>query len=189
MTSGPHSHSHDPQAAADARFDAIAREAHADALDRLSPRVRAQLAQRRRAAASASRPSPVRAWPMLALGSAAVLALTIGLFVLRGDETIAPTPGPAVAVAPGAHETPAPATPDPAGDASAAPVVATVAPSATATVVATTEVVDVETLPETWVAELEGDGASPGLDAFEENPDFYLWLGSQEAPADAPESL
>ncbi len=197
MTSGPHSHSHDPQAAADARFDAIAREAHADALDQLSPRVRAQLAQRRRAAASAShasrtRPSPVRAWPMLALGSAAVLALTIGLFVLRGDETVAPTPGPAVAVAPDAHETPAPATPDPAAtqdDASAAPVVATVDPSATATVVATTEVVDVETLPETWVAELEGDGASPGLDAFEENPDFYLWLGSQEAPADAPESL
>ncbi len=192
MTSGPHSHSHDPQAAGDARFDAVAREAHALALDRLSPRVHAQLAQRRRAASAGPRNAGARAWPMLALGSAAVMALAVGLFVLRGNETVAPAPGPTLATAPETQGTPAPAAADgarPQGDASAAPVVAAADPSGASPAIATTEVVDVETLPETWVAELDVDGASTGLDAFEENPDFYLWLGSEDTLASAPESL
>ena len=58
----------------DSRFDHAARSAHAASLAHLSPRVQAQLALRRRAALSQDpRRAAPRAWPMLALGSAAAL--------------------------------------------------------------------------------------------------------------------
>ncbi|MFZ5637599.1 MAG: hypothetical protein ACOY82_13550 [Pseudomonadota bacterium] len=178
----------------DAAFDAAARDAHAQALDRLSPRVRAQLAQRRRAALSGPRPSPLRAWPMLALGSAAVLALAIGVFVLPGDRDVAPAPGPSVAVAP---VEPSPATPGPVDT---APDIAANAPPADATPTAAAptdvvpaddvpaDVVDVASLPDTWLA-AEFEDASSGLEGFDENPDFYVWLASDEGLAEVTESL
>ena len=81
MTSG-HSHDDRDALADDARPDdrlaQAARSAHAASLDHLSPRVRAQLTQRRRAALAEHGRSPApRRWPMLALGSAAAVTLTM----------------------------------------------------------------------------------------------------------------
>lgn len=75
----------------DDRFDAQARQAHAAAQDALSPRVRAQLQQRRRAALAGPRRASGPRWvPTLTL--AATLALAVGL----GLRFWAPaTPGPA----------------------------------------------------------------------------------------------
>ena len=65
---------------ADARFDDALRRQHATALDRLSPRVRAQLAQRRNAALRGERVAPARGgMRYAAAGFAAVCALAIGL--------------------------------------------------------------------------------------------------------------
>ena len=50
---------------ADARFDDALRRQHATALDRLSPRVRAQLAQRRNAALRGERVAPARGAPVI----------------------------------------------------------------------------------------------------------------------------
>ena len=79
------------QARDDAAFDAALLAAHAASLDHLSPRVRAQLVQRRRAALSGDghRGAPALrfAWPIAA--AAALGALAIGLQVR------APTPSPA----------------------------------------------------------------------------------------------
>lgn len=70
-------------------FDDLARAAHARSLDALSPRTRAQLQVRRRAAASsAGMRLRSAAWP-LAATACAVTALAIG-WQLRG-----PAPGPA----------------------------------------------------------------------------------------------
>ena len=85
-------HETDQHAGRDAAFDAAARSAHAASLEHLSPRVRAQLVQRRRAALAGNRgtPRPLRAaWPIAA--AAAVVALAIGLQVR------APTSAPATA--------------------------------------------------------------------------------------------
>lgn len=192
MTSG---HSHDDR---DGRCDdslaQAARSAHAASLDNLSPRVRAQLAQRRRAAlAERARPSAPRRWPMLAAGSAAVLTLAIGLFALRDTgDTVAP-PQDAVAVAPadvapvrtpagpGTATTPASAT-DPA------PAVAS-ADMRTDTPPVDNILIDDELPAELLAAEFSGADAAMGFDALEESPDFYLWLGSDSAQADASELL
>lgn len=65
---------------ADARFDEALRHQHATAVDRLSPRVRAQLAQRRNAALRGERIAPARGGlRYAAAGFAALCALAIGL--------------------------------------------------------------------------------------------------------------
>jgi hypothetical protein len=195
-------HSHDR----DTAFDEAARRAHDAALAQLSPRVRAQLAQRRRAALAGPREAGFKVWPMLALGSTAAVALAVGLFVLRGaDDAGLSASQPAVAV-----ERPDSAADDTIADGSApttAPSVAhTPAPQIAATTVATdrrdivdpgidpavatSDVVDVDSLPDEWLAaELEAGDAALGLDTFEENPDFYLWLAANEGQADVTESL
>lgn len=181
----------EPGSETDSAFDAAAREAHAQALDRLSPRVRAQLVQRRRAALSGPRPSPLRAWPMLALGSAAVLALAIGMFLLPGGRGVDPAPAPSVAVAP-VESTPAlpgPTTPEPATpDTIATPDPVSVETAPAIAEVETAEVVDVASLPDTWLA-AEFESEASGLEGFDENPDFYLWLASEDGLADVTESL
>ncbi|MGN6512687.1 MAG: hypothetical protein ACTHKZ_03835 [Lysobacteraceae bacterium] len=87
-------------------FDARLRAAHAASLAHLSPRVQAQLAQRRRAAPAA--PGPGRARPAfgLALATLAVCAVAVGVFRQDGR---APAAGPlaaadAVAPAPDSFE-------------------------------------------------------------------------------------
>lgn len=68
-----------------------AQRAHAQSLEHLSPRVRAQLALRRRdALAPARRAQRARWWPALAAGSVAVMALAIGLRLQLPPE---PPPG------------------------------------------------------------------------------------------------
>jgi hypothetical protein len=182
------------------RFDAAAREAHAVALERLSPQVRAQLAQRRRAALAGPRPARVRSWGLMAVGSAALLALAVGIFLQREvDGTqVAPTDGGLAALpattTPGTDiTTPAPA-PDSTAPAIANPVVAdTDAPAADASPLATgatPDPIEVDALPDTWLAaEFDDAEAEAAFAGFEETPDFYLWLGSDEDLAGLTEVL
>lgn len=182
------------------RFDAAAREAHAVALERLSPQVRAQLAQRRRAALAGPRPARVRSWGLMAVGSAALLALAVGIFLQREvDGTqVAPTDGGLAALPATTHPdtdiaTPAPA-PDSTAPAIANPVVAdTDAPAADASPLATgatPDPIEVDALPDTWLAaEFDDAEAEAAFAGFEETPDFYLWLGSDEDLAGLTEVL
>lgn len=167
----------------DGTFDAAARRAHAASLEGLSPRVRAQLAQRRRAATSARAPAAVRAWPLLAIAGSAAVALIAGVLFLRAPvQEAADAPAPAVAEAPQAS--PAPTNAD-----TAAPTVApvevahvdrtprTVAPAAGA-------------LPADWTADdYEAAQTADGIAAIDESPDFYLWLAANEGQADLTETL
>lgn len=172
----------------EAAFDAAARRAHAASLDRLSPRVQAQLAQRRRAALKGEAPAGVRVWPMLAVGGSAALALTVGLLFLRSpadDAGHAPAQAPAIAEA-----TPVatPTAPAPA----AAPELPTPAPMAPQQVAAapTADVVAVDALPADWTAaDFDAAQAAGDLGAMDESPDFYLWLAAQGDQSAAPESL
>jgi hypothetical protein len=182
------------------RFDAATRQAHAVALERLSPQVRAQLAQRRRAALAGPRPARVRSWGLMAVGSAALLALAVGIFLQREvDGTqVAPTDGGLAALpattTPGTDiTTPAPA-PDSTAPAIANPLVAdTDAPAADASppaTGATPDPIEVDALPDTWLAaEFDDAEAEAAFAGFEETPDFYLWLGSDEDLAGLTEVL
>lgn len=171
----------------DAAFDAAARRAHAASLDRLSPRVQAQLVQRRRAALKGEAPAGVRLWPMLAIGGSAALALTVGLLFLRSpadDASHAPAhTAPAIADA-----TPAAAPHAPVPDLPAtAP-----APQQVAVVPAAQDdnVITVDALPDDWTAaDFDAAQAAGDLGAMDESPDFYLWLAAQGDPSTAPESL
>ncbi|MBL8263543.1 MAG: hypothetical protein JNM58_14055 [Xanthomonadaceae bacterium] len=174
-----------------------ARRAHAASLDHLSPRVQAQLAQRRRAAMQPGR-SARRGWAMIAAGSAAVLALAVGVFVIR-DQSRAPqmadeeTPSAApIATTPAAQ-----ATPDTRiADAATSEPVSTAAPDAVAApqvdAADSAPEEDRASLPDTLIA-AEFDAVEAiddaGYDGFDETPDFYAWLGSEDALAEAPESL
>ena len=60
-------------------FDAALRQHHATAVDRLSPRTRAQLVQRRNAALRGERVAPAHRMRYAAAGFAALCALAIGL--------------------------------------------------------------------------------------------------------------
>ncbi|GAA4802629.1 hypothetical protein [Lysobacter hankyongensis] len=188
MTSdhSPHSHDRDPALP----FEDAARRAHRASLDRLSPRVRAQLAQRRRAALAGPRDTGIKAWPMLALGSTAALALAVGLFVLRGADDAATVAPPAVAIAPDTVPTTPPqvAPEQVAGQLSGqAPEVAT---NDTLAPVVENERVEVDALPDEWLAaEFAAGDQAVGLDSLEENPDFYLWLAANEGQADVTEAL
>ncbi len=189
MTSG---HSHDDRdARPDDRLAQAARMAHAASLDHLSPRVRAQLAQRRRAAlAEHGRPRAPRRWPMFALGSAAALTLAIGLFALRDvGNTVAPSPSEVAATPTGAVpvRTPAePATVPPA----VAPAVAGTDTGADMPEPAVDSILIDDALPaELLAAEFSGADEAMGFDALQESPDFYLWLGSDSAQAHRSELL
>ncbi|MFD0725945.1 hypothetical protein [Lysobacter brunescens] len=179
-----------------------ARHAHAASLDRLSPRVQAQLAQRRRAAMQPTR-NAGRGWAMIATASTAVLAVAIGVFVMRegvlhNDSTQAPQVadnGAAMTapVAPAAQPAPVDirvADATTTTPSTIAPPDAAVAPQPVAT----------DTLPDTLsdsliaaefdaVEAIEGATDDIGYGAFDETPDFYAWLGSEDALADVPESL
>ena len=195
-------------------FDHAARSAHAASLGHLSPRVQAQLALRRRAALTQDpRRTPQRAWPMLALGSAAALTLAVGLFVIRGtgDDNLPGTAGTAV-TAPSAGPQPiagtatdsnAPAsTPHQAVDTSQG------MPADASLVVAATDPLDMSADDRLLDSLMDGDAPPAdllaaefgttdeaisldalGFDTQDESPDFYLWLGSEDAQADVMESL
>ena len=135
---------------------------------------------------------------MIAAGSAAVLALAVGVFVIR-DQSRAPqmadeeTPSAApIATTPAAQ-----ATPDTRiADAATSEPVSTAAPDAVAApqvdAADSAPEEDRASLPDTLIA-AEFDAVEAiddaGYDGFDEPPDFYAWLGSENALADAPESL
>lgn len=176
-------------------LDAAARQAHAVALERLSPQVRAQLAQRRRAALAGPRPARARPWGLMAVGSAALLALAVGIFVQRGSDgaQVAPTDGGLATVPATTPSATDRTTPAPPADA-AAPVVAEIdaaAPHSEAPATEpTNDVVEVDALPDTWLAaEFDDAEAEAAFAGFEETPDFYLWLGSDEDLAEFTEVL
>lgn len=186
MTSG---HTHDDRDAhPDDGLAQAVRSAHAASLDHLSPRVRAQLAQRRRAAlAEHGGSSAPRRWPMFALGSAAALTLAIGLLALRdGSDAVAPSPGE-VAVTP-AETAP---TRTPAEPATApAPAVAATDTGADMSDPAVDSIIIDDALPvDLLAAEFSGGDDALGFDALQESPDFYLWLGSDSAQAQSSEVL
>lgn len=174
----------------EAAFDAAARRAHAASLDRLSPRVQAQLAQRRRSAIKGPAPAGVRLWPMLTVGGSAALALTVGLLFLRAparDGGDAPTPtatqvADATPTRSAPVALPAQAVPVPRPrQVAAAPAVAP-APGG--------EVVAVDALPADWTAaDFEAAQSAGDAGAMDESPDFYLWLAAQGDQSAAPESL
>ena len=193
-----------PRQDSHAMLDEAARRAHAASLDRLSPRVQAQLAQRRRAAMKqATGPAaPVRAWPMLALGSAAALTLAVGLFVVRdSNDEIAPKTSTTVATAPTTDTDPIAHTAEDAGTTPTPAIASTETPDATvdSTSIDSTSIDSVSTdntiieddaLPEELLAAEFGTAdETMGFDALQESPDFYLWLGSEESQADVTESL
>jgi hypothetical protein len=169
-----------------------ARHAHAASLDRLSPRVQAQLAQRRRAAMQPRR-STGRGWAMIAAASTAVLALAIGVFVLRDDGAKAPQVADAgvTTTAPVASTAQPPAETRVADAATAAPVSIKTPDAAVQA-----QAVVPDALPDTLIAAefdaveaMEGATDDIGYGTFDETPDFYAWLGSEDALADVPESL
>ena len=193
--------SDNPHQDAHTALDEAARSAHAASLDRLSPRVQAQLAQRRRAALTQNtRTTSVRAWPMVALGSAAALTLAIGLFVLRGNGPVDPPKTPDTVVTDPATD------PVPAADAAAGATMPMVAQDpaaekpdvvvdagagiAASNIDIDAVVIEDETLPaELLAAGFDTANETFGFDRFEENPDFYLWLASEEAQTDLQELL
>ena len=182
MTSG---HSHDDSLAQ------AARSAHAASLDHLSPRVRAQLAQRRRAAlAEHGRPHAPRRWPMFALGSAAALTLAIGLFAMRdAGDTVAPSPDEIAATPTGVAPVRTPAEPVTAPPA-VAPAVAGTDTGADMPEPAVDSILIDDTLPaDLLAAEFSGTDEAMGFDALQESPDFYLWLASDSAQAHSSELL
>lgn len=87
----------------DLRFDALIRAYHAESLRRLSPRVAAQLAQRRNAAlrgqSSAKTSCMLSRRQMLATGLAAVCALALGLRFMPTQPQVAPADSATMAAA------------------------------------------------------------------------------------------
>ena len=147
----------------DGTFDAAARRAHAASLEGLSPRVRAQLAQRRRAATGARAPAGV-------------------LFLRAPVRETTDAPAPSIVEAPQAS--PAPTNAD-----TAAP---TVAPVEVAHVDRTprTAAPAAGALPADWTADdYEAAQTADGIAAIDESPDFYLWLAANEGQADLTETL
>jgi hypothetical protein len=193
--------SDNPHKDAHTAFDDAARRAHTASLERLSPRVQAQLAQRRRAALAQERRRPysVRVWPMLALGSTAALTLAVGLFVMRdrGDAKL-PTTSDAMTTVPTSSNDTVAITPaiDPTttSDTTLAPAVIASADATDATA-DRDAVVDIDTIEDDLLpadllaAEFNTADDAMEFDAQDESPDFYLWLGSQDAQADVTESL
>ena len=83
---------------ATSRFDQVIRQHHANAVERISPRARAQLAQRRNAALRGD----VQARPAFGLrhagfAFAALFAVAVGFGLMPATQTPAPAPTPQVA--------------------------------------------------------------------------------------------
>ena len=96
----------DTGADGDARFDRALRQHHVEAVERLSPRVRAQLAQRRNAALRGERVAPAYRMRYAAAGFAAICALAIGLQFGLMPSTSSPATTTGIAsVATGATDT------------------------------------------------------------------------------------
>ena len=90
----------------DTGFDNELRRHHSAAVDRLSPRVRAQLAQRRNTALRGERVAPAYRMRYAAAGFAAICALAIGLqFGLMPSPNIPATTAGIASVATGATDT------------------------------------------------------------------------------------
>ena len=183
-----------PPTLPDDALDAVARRAHAASLERLSPRVQAQLAQRRRAALAGARPRPMlRGLQWLAGGVAAAGALALGLQLMRAPEaplapaTVASTlPSLEAPVADAPSAAPAPVQASPAAPAAAAAVVPDPIVLAEAAETATAGDADV-------ILAAAVDASAGAVDAvaseftLEDDPDFYLWLASVDASALPPE--
>ena len=80
------------------RFDQVIRQHHANAVERISPRARAQLAQRRNAALRGDvQPRPAFGLRHAGFAFAAVFAVAVGIDLMPSTETPAPAPTPQVA--------------------------------------------------------------------------------------------
>lgn len=200
-------------------LDALAREAHAQALDRVSARTQAQLAQRRNAALRGATPRPARGlWPVLAAGSAVAVAVVLGVRMMpdTADTTVAVTPSrtsPASGASPdGTTTTPSTAaatTSSSAATVDGAP--GTLATNDTTAPIAVGDDTDASLdslIDEAFgvddrtgeddalsfaVASLDSDlpaaNLPAGFEAFEETPDLYLWLADDSASGGDMESL
>jgi hypothetical protein len=190
-------HSHDDLAGD--RIAQHARDAHSASLDRLSPRVQAQLAQRRRAAMKPqdARRTAARVWPVFALGSTAAVALAVGLFALRDTDDVQPTQPTQTAEVATPPVSATASTPDVADETPPlqVPVPAPAIAATDATENGSEDSVIDDLLAETSLpddllaAEFDLSETDIGLDTLQETPDFYLWLGSQDNLDEVTESL
>ena len=97
MNTRPHATGTEADPAA-ARFDQVIRQHHANAVERISPRARAQLAQRRSAALRGEvQPRPAFGLRHAGFAFAAVFAVAVGIDLMPSTETPAPAPTPQVA--------------------------------------------------------------------------------------------
>lgn len=184
-----------PPSPHDDALDAAARRAHAASLGHLSPRVQAQLAQRRRAALAggARAHTGVRGLHWLAGSVAAAGALALGLQLMRAPD--APQAPVTVASLP-AMDASAPTANAPVTVASpiaAQPVPAT-ASAATPDPIVLAEAADTPSAAEAdAVLAAAIDASTEAVDAvaseflLEDDPDFYLWLASVDASELPPE--
>ena len=123
---------------------------------------------------------------MFALGSAAALTLAIGLFAMRdAGDTVAPSPDEIAATPTGVAPVRTPAEP-----VTAPPAVAGTDTGVDTPEPAVDSILIDDALPaELLAAEFSGNDEAMGFDALQENPDFYLWLGSDSAQAHSSELL
>lgn len=97
MNTRPHATGTEADPAA-ARFDQVIRQHHANAVERISPRARAQLAQRRSAALRGEvQPRPAFGLRHAGFAFAAVFAVAVGIGLMPATQTPAPAPMPQVA--------------------------------------------------------------------------------------------
>ena len=187
-----------------AGFDARTREAHAAACAAVSPRVRAQLQQRRRAARMGTRGSAAPRWvPAVAMAATLALAVGLGLHLLQPQTDDTGAAGPAVVAqgaAPGVSST---SSTSGASDASSATgAMAAARPAGTAPHATPTQASSLDADLDAIAALLATDATGERLDragmtasqtggdaalqddallaALEESPDFYLWLGADD---------
>lgn len=191
-----------------AGFDARTREAHAAACAAVSPRVRAQLQQRRRAARMGTRASAGPRWvPAVAMAATLALAVGLGLHLLQPQTDDTGAAGPAVVAqgaAPGVSSaSSASGTLETSDTSSATSAIAAAArPAGTAPHAAPTQASSLDADLDAIAALLATDttGEHPDragmtasqtggdaalqddalLAALEESPDFYLWLGADD---------
>lgn len=188
-------------------FDARLRAAHAEAVDRVSARVQAQLHQRRRAALADAREARPW-WPALAVAGTAAVALAVGLQLRGGPDDAAPTAP--LATLPAASETQAPvaaidSAPQPLPAAETA-VVEQLLADAIADEGDRAEDRDASPSPRVADAGVDNAAAEADVDpvllgsaladtdaalfaAMDETPDFYAWLESDEGRAALSEVL
>lgn len=190
-----------------AGFDARTREAHAAACAAVSPRVRAQLQQRRRAARMGTRASAGPRWvPAVAMAATLALAVGLGLHLLQPQTDDTGAAGPAVVAqgaAPGVSGASNASSASGTSDASSATgAMAAARPAGTAPHATPTQASSLDADLDAIAALLATDttGEHPDragmtasqtggdaalqddalLAALEESPDFYLWLGADD---------